>query len=399
MTQHPTNRHYPDWLTAYIRYSSYTEAPENMRFWVGVSTIAGALRRRVWIDQRYFKWIPNFYIIIVAPPGIVSKSTTANVGMDLLRQIPGVNFGPEVVTWPALAKAFAASAELVLDPSTGEHMPMSCFTISSSEFGNLLDTGDPKMIDLLVHLWDGLPLKKETKTQGTDSIPNPFINVVACTTPSWIEQNFPEYMIGGGFMSRCIFVYAEKKAKLVAYPKLLVPEDFAEERIKLIEDLNQIANMVGEMQLSDSAMSWGIEWYRKHYEIASKGMTDDRFGGYIARKQVHIHKIAMVLAASRSNSLTIEQSDLEKALQLIEEVEPTMIHVFDRIGRTRESQSTFDLLKFIEKKGEVPLTQLYAMCLRFLPRQDMFDQAFQQLIRANLVTVENRESVLWVRKK
>jgi len=60
-------RHFPDWLSAYISYSGYGEAPKYMSFWTGVSTIAGALRRRCWIDQTYFKWFANFYVILVAP--------------------------------------------------------------------------------------------------------------------------------------------------------------------------------------------------------------------------------------------------------------------------------------------------------------------------------------------
>jgi hypothetical protein len=59
-----------DWLSAYVDYASYSEAPKRMHFWCGVAAIAGALRRRTWIDMSYFRWYPNFYIIIVAPPGI-----------------------------------------------------------------------------------------------------------------------------------------------------------------------------------------------------------------------------------------------------------------------------------------------------------------------------------------
>ena len=70
-------RHFPDWLSAYVEYTSFSEAPRRMHFWAGVSAIAGALRRRVWFDQFYFQWHPNLYIVFVAPPGIVSKSTTA----------------------------------------------------------------------------------------------------------------------------------------------------------------------------------------------------------------------------------------------------------------------------------------------------------------------------------
>jgi hypothetical protein len=86
-----------------------------MYFWVGVSAIAGALRRKVWIDQAYFRWHPNMYIILVAPPGIVSKSTTASVAMRLLRRVPGIKFGPDVVTWQALVGAFAEATEKDFD--------------------------------------------------------------------------------------------------------------------------------------------------------------------------------------------------------------------------------------------------------------------------------------------
>ena len=85
-----SERIHKDWLKAFIEFGSFGEAPLQTLFWTGVSTIAGALRRRVWIDQKYFQWVPNFYIILVAPPGGISKSTTANSGMNLLRDVPGI---------------------------------------------------------------------------------------------------------------------------------------------------------------------------------------------------------------------------------------------------------------------------------------------------------------------
>jgi hypothetical protein len=104
-------RNHADWLKAFVDYASYGEAPKRMYFWTGVSTLAGALRRRVWIDQFYFQWYCNMYVILVAPPGVVSKTTTADVGMNLLRQVPGIGFGPSVVTWQALVQGFAQAAE------------------------------------------------------------------------------------------------------------------------------------------------------------------------------------------------------------------------------------------------------------------------------------------------
>ena len=160
-----TTRHYGDWLKAYLKYAEATEAPQHMHFWSGVSAVAGALRRRVWIDQAYFKWYPNFYIVLVAPPGIVSKSTTVGIAMDLLRKVPGIHFGPDVVTWQSLVERFASITEAFEYQS--DFHPMSAMTLESSEFGNLLDPQDKEMIDLMVALWDGKQggFEKSTKNK------------------------------------------------------------------------------------------------------------------------------------------------------------------------------------------------------------------------------------------
>ena len=203
-------RNFDDWLTAYIKYAGFSEAPRRMHYWSGVSAIAGALRRHVWLDMGYFRWFPNFYIILVAPPGVVSKSTTANIAMSLLRRVPGVNFGPEAVTWQALVDSFEASTESFQIEDT--HYIQSAMTIESAEFGNLIDPSNREQIDFLVSLWDSKigSFQKVTKGSGTNNVENPFINLIACTTPAWIAGNFPEYVIGGGFTSRCLFVYEDQ---------------------------------------------------------------------------------------------------------------------------------------------------------------------------------------------
>ena len=212
-------RQFDNWLQAYLDYSSVSEAPDKFHYWTAISVIAGALRRRVWLDMGYFEWTPNCYIIFVAPPGIVSKSTTMNIGMSILREVPGVKFGPDAVTWQALTQALAGATEAV-QMADGTFHPMSSITIASGELGTFFNPNDREMVDLLVALWDGQRgvFQKTTKTQGNDTIENPWVNLIGCTTPAWIAGNVPEYLIGGGFTSRCIFVYADFKRHLEAYP-------------------------------------------------------------------------------------------------------------------------------------------------------------------------------------
>lgn len=378
------SRNFSDYITAFQQYATFSEAPPKMHFWTAVSTIAGALRRKVWIDQYYFKWYPNFYVIFVAPPGVVAKTTTADVGMDLLRRVPGVRFGPSVVTWQALVQAFAEGQEGFEYPA-GTLNTMAALTISSGEFGNLLNPQDKDMVDMLVNLWDGKGFKKITKHSGSDDVVNPWINLIACTTPAWIAGNFPEYMIGGGFTSRCVFVYTDKKERLVPYPGMVVPKGIDDYQNALVQDLERIALMAGEYKLSKEALEWGSEWYANHNTKRQPHLDDDRFGGYVARKQTHIHKLAMVLAASESDGLIITKDHLFRAARMVTDLEIEMVKVFSKIGMNDEAVAATRLLEFIKKRQTCSYTEAYRYVHAQFPQFRLFDEIIMGLVKTKRV--------------
>lgn len=385
-------RNFPDWLTAYQDYASFSEAPARMHFWSGVSAIAGALQRKVWIDQAYFRWHVNHYIIFVAPPGIVSKSTTVAIAMDLLRKVPNAKFGPDVVTWPALVQAFAAASESF--DIGGDWHTQCALTLESSEFGNLVRPEDGEMIDLLVNLWDSKTgaFKKITKGSGNDTVENPWINLIACTTPAWIAGNFPEYMIGGGFTSRCLFVYAETKDKLVPYPSRAVPDGIIERRAALIADLEHISTALsGPYVLTPAAITFGEEWYASHYANPPEELQDDRFGGYLARKQTHIHKLAMIVSASERDDMLITEHDLANAIVMITDLEKDMPKVFSKIGRTEESIQAERFVKFVRQKKLVSYSEAYSFIHQHFPNLRDFEGILNGAIKAGFISMQGTE--------
>jgi hypothetical protein len=367
-----------------------------MHLWTGIWTIAGALRRRVWIDQGYFQWTPNVYIVLVAPPGIVSKSTTLSNGAKLLRKVEGIKFGPDAVTWQSLVQALAGACEEVLMPDAMFHA-MSCVSIASSEFGTLFNPNDREMVDVFVSLWDGQigVWEKQTKTSGNDRIVNPWINMAACTTPGWIAGNFPEYLVGGGFTSRCLFVYAEEKQNLVAYPGEQIDPKFAEMAEDLVHDLALISTMAGPYTLDEEAKKFGIEWYESHYKNRIKALDNPRFGGYLARKQTHIHKISMVLAAAESDERVVRRSHLEGALQLVTGLEANMPKVFDLIGVSGAAKYSNEVLSYLKVFKILDRNELFRLCFRTMGLQE-FEHALNACCQAGQAEVINASGKLTV---
>lgn len=346
-----TSRHFPSWLSAYQSYASISEAPKRMHTWCAIGTIAGALRRKVWIDMRRFMWYPSFYIILVGPPGIVTKSTTIDTGASLLKRIPGIKFGPDSITWQALVTAFAAAAEDF--EYAGEWYPMSALTFTSAEFGSLVDLRNNDMVNLLIEMWDGKKsYEKITKMSGNDIISAPWINMMAATTPSWITDTMPPGMIGGGLSSRCIFVYADEKEHFVAYPDEHIHKaSDLKHQEDLVEDLIAISELAGPFSISPAARTWGRKWYTDLWESAKRQMDDRMVIGYLARKQTHLHKTGMVLSASRGDSYIIEEEDLNLANLMLGDLERDMPRVFANIGASRKAMDTQRFISYVQAVG------------------------------------------------
>jgi hypothetical protein len=389
-------RNFPSWLDAYAEFAGHTEAPRLMHRWAGVWALAGVLRKRVWMDQIAFKWVPNFFIIFVAPPGIVSKSTTAGLAESFLREIPGIKFGPDIVTWPSLVTSFAAACESF--EFEGEYIPMSPLNLIASEFGNLVDPNDKAMVNLFIDLWDGRKtLEKQTKMSGNDIVEGPWINMLGCTTPHWIADNMPASTIGGGFTSRCIFVYAENKERLIPYPKFSFPGDAKVIRQKLLQDLEHIAlTLCGEYSLDPEARKWGESWYELHWGNALSSFQDDRLEGYIARKQTHLHKLAMVLAASRRDSLVVMMEDLVDADEMLQQTEADLLRVFARIGQSEASMQSDRLVLQIQRAGRLSYNEVYRTLRSAFPDARDSSAIVEGLVKAGLIAIQSTPKGLYL---
>ena len=395
--QKPT-RKLTNWLTGYAQFTEHTEAPRPFHMWTGVSTIAAALNRKCWIDMGTFSLYPSFYIIMVAPPGIATKSTTASIGESLLRDADAIHLGASSMTWQAMLDELQESTTLIELPKEPMPISVSPIHIFASELGTFLQLkGDSGMLDALVDLWDGKPsFKRRTRSSGIVDIPRPYVNLLGCTTPGWLSSNAESYFVDGGFFSRTVFVYASEKDRLIAYPEDTLDHTLRE---SLLQDLTRIKDLSGEFKLSKEAKEWGTEWYEATYKSPPEHLQGEKFQSYLARRQTHLHKIAMVCSASEDNSLLITVEQMQMAEQMLHLAEDNLIHIHESIV-TSDKMKSFTLLKkfFYLHKAPIEKNKLFREFFTRITHQE-FEEALKALLFAGEVKQLQKNQITYIQHK
>jgi hypothetical protein len=387
-------RKFANWLKAYMSYTVDSESPTTFHFWTGVSVLAGALRRRVWIDMKKFQWTPNFYIILVGPPGVTAKSTSISMGMSLLSQVQGVKFGPESMTWQKLARSLSDAIEYMEftnQQGAKDRIAMSCLTVQIAELGTFMRYDDDQLLSFLIRMWDGQrdKFRHETVGSGVVEIDNPWLNFIGATTPAWIRSNFPEAMISGGLTSRIVFVYGDKKRALIPYPDAIIPDGvYKQLRADLVSDLSEISKLSGPYRLSTFARDWGEAWYKDHNDpdLRPQHLASDRFGGYLARKQTHLHKLAIILAAAKRSTPVVEEDDLVEADRIITDNEKDMLKVFDTIGAVPQSAHIDEIVSIVRYHGSLTNKGLWGRAMNHMTLKD-FRTAVDAAVHGRLLEI------------
>lgn len=315
-----TTRNLPDWIEAYLVYTSESESPTDFHLWSAATALAGALERKVWFDMGYFLLYPNLYVVLVSPPGRCKKSTAMRIGRSMLAGVMGINFTTDSIS----------RERLIQDLSQAHKEGQSAMTSYASEFGTLLTTSGMDMVVFLTDIYDSpSEWAHKTKAGGTNKIKAPYLNLEAGTTPDYMAKALPFDTVGIGLTSRIIFVYQDVPRIKDPFPELS-PDQI---RLKdlLIEDLRQINMISGQFTLDDDAKQFYREWYVERGNESLE--ADPRLSGYLERKPMHLLKLSMVISSSTSNDCVIKLKTLQRALRMLEMTEHGMPQVFAGVGR------------------------------------------------------------------
>lgn len=342
-----THRRLENWLKAYAEYTIDQESPESFHLWTGLSVLASAVRRNVWLNQGVYILYPNMYVILVGPPGRVAKSTTIRMGRRILYKVEGINFGPDSLSREELIRQMAQA---------GGQNQDSALTIHSSELSSLIEVSGIKMIQFLTDIydceWNPKGWRYSTKGSGKDTIHNPVLNILAGTTPSWIAEGMPAAATEHGFTSRVIFVYEDSPRYLRPFPdepdKKLVDD--------LANDLDHISRIEGEFEWGEGAKDYYEDIYKKIAETIPK---DYRLESFHNRKKIHVLKVAMLLSLAQRDDLTITPDDIGRAMDILDMIEGSMHKTFSALGKYEHAGDLERIEARIRSEGGMSSEQIY----------------------------------------
>lgn len=348
-------RQLSNWLQYYMKVTQRSESPEIYHLWSGLTAISSALQRKCycnWGALRGYVY-PNLFVALVGPPG-GRKGTAMKVAKQMVQKLE-ISMGADSLgSTQALYQSLIESENSYVDHlgMTRKHKSLS---IWAEEFQVFLNDRDQMLLGSLTDLFDCADSwKYKTLTRKTEDISNCFITIIGAITPSLLQSKLSQDAVGGGLISRIIFVVGQGPKQRVALQYFTEEEEAIHKMLE--NDLQEIANMSGQFTLSKEFLKAYVRWYEQDYD--ESGVPSERFLGYNHRRPLHLNKVCMLVSAAASDQMIITEDHFEEALAIMQATETEMPNAFYGLGLSSQANVYAKILSFIETRESFDWTEL-----------------------------------------
>ena len=312
------------WIDDFISYTVNTTSPELFRRWAAISTIAMALERKVWAVTYGSALYPNLYVILVAPPG-VGKSEVTWRCRDFLSRVDDLHIGASSLTKASMIDELNDAERRVVRPQDNPAViNFHSLSLIVDELGVLLPVYENDFMNTLTNLYDGQKYSEKRRTKNlVIEIAKPQVNMLAATTPAYLNNVMPEGAWDQGFISRTILIYTgDKQLRSLFEVQPTTATD-------LSDRLKDIAVLYGEMKFTEEAARLLDTW---HLDGGQPAPEHPKLMYYNSRRTAHLIKLCQIAAADARQELIIRAEDFRRALDWLIEAEFHMPEIFKAMG-------------------------------------------------------------------
>jgi len=396
-------RNFDNWLTAFCEYADDGFLPPQFNLWAGLSVIAGALERRVWLPwSDTYSFFPNIYVLLVSMPGD-GKSVALGKATGLLQEVnrrtSTLNMIPSQVTEAKFIELMGhgrtfterrGDREIIHRQNAGYYW--------ASEASNSLKNIFGDFIACLTDFYDCPPTwERATKKDGKKiQLTNVCMNLIAGSTFDYLGKLVNDENIMGGFASRLIYVVSKnKEVKAQAFQLGQTPEMQAERKVyreALIADLTEISKLVGVMTAApEFARAWET-WY-PIFETKRRAMESEKTQSILARANTNILKVAMLLSAAESDSRVLTLEHWHRAHDMVMAIQEETPSLFQQVRANGTSKSptqvTSALLLIMKKYPGISIESAKAKAVLDGHNPLIVDKTAQALITDKVVGMGN----------
>lgn len=399
-------------LSNYEKWKSYTKhsaAPDNFLDFGFYSLIASALQRRVWVGPSHKKLFLNNYTILVAPPGIgkgltikplaeilkyhkmpdpanngyldkiedkIDRKVAESAAKDDYRlaqeQEAGYETGKsseektfekpllipmaaDATTYEALVTNMSRSIRRInyYDVDENGQKTMRIYTHCSlnfnlEEISSLLRKHTQDTVNFLLQAYDSGDYTYDTKTKGKHRIRAGCLNILAGTTPDFLQEVFDDRLLGQGFSSRCWFIWAtENRDRPIFEPDLT--EEQQQHYKDLLAHVKKLTELYGRVELTKEALEFIEDWWK---ENKNKPVNKSpKMQAYYSRNQLHTIKLAGAIHFGETTDMVMGIEPLKRAIEIKAKEELNMHYALGLDKDNPLAKPAAKIVKYVAANG------------------------------------------------
>lgn len=428
-------------------------SPNSYIHWGYHYLISACLQRRVWCGPRHMPIFPNMYVILVGEAGLgkgivikpiaellkyhklqdqsvskqqLSKALTdadktlmeevkrqdymrAKSHEDEMENKNGAKFrtfekpdlfpvAPDDTTYESLVQVTAKALRRInfdsTHPETGQPC-MGIYTHSSlafclEELSSLMKKHTENVVRYLLVTYDCGDYDRDTKHQGKDRVKKCCVNILAGTTPEYMQDIFNSRIIDEGLSSRAFFIYESQDREASLFIPELTPE---QEQYKkdLLGHIKDLSELYGPVTVDKDTQDMLELWWKSSQSVRPN--TSVKLNPYYRRKKVHVFKLAMSRHFSESLERHIKRETFEEVFEILKRVELKMHYALGLDNNNPLARVATGVYKFIATHGEKTKKEITAEFWEAVPNGNQsIEDILQHLMAMGKVILVPREN-------
>lgn len=294
-----------DFVSRFLDHTKDYESPTSFWKWASYSAISAVLRDSIHRRQGDIVTYPNIYVLFLAQSG-ARKGAPINLATSLITKVNNT----KIISGRTSAQAILDELSHVeTSQKTGKVIKGGAAILIAGELAAGI-VSDPAAIGILTDIYDlKTDFKHHLRSTGKFKIDKIVFSMLSASNADLLKEVYTQSAVHGGLLGRTFLVVPDEFRPPNALLDDVDPV-VEEGKEKLYDLLREIAQLTGEIHVSQEAKDEYKRWYEPFYRSLEK--KGDK-SGILSRLHMGVFKLSIILAANELDT-SIRKCHIEKSI-------------------------------------------------------------------------------------